>query len=89
MTSRGGGATLDDAARARLAGFADVLISGSPGWPSASGAQVHGEWMDRTFAARPENFERAFFISLKSAKINFLPLKGQNCFFSFLLKTKC
>ena len=45
---------LDDADRRRLARFADVLISGSPGWPSASEAEVHGSWMDRTFAARPD-----------------------------------
>ena len=45
---------LDAADRRRLAGFADVLISGSPGWPSASEAEVHGSWMDRTFAARPD-----------------------------------
>lgn len=49
-----GKALLIDADRARLARLADLLISGSPGWPSASAADVHGTWMDRTFAARPD-----------------------------------
>ncbi|HEX4764661.1 MAG TPA: hypothetical protein VH414_00105 [Lichenihabitans sp.] len=40
--------------RSRLAQFADVLISGSPGWPSASQADVHGKWMDITLSARPD-----------------------------------
>jgi hypothetical protein len=40
--------------RNRLAQFADVLISGSPGWPCASQADVHGKWMDITLAARPD-----------------------------------
>jgi hypothetical protein len=45
---------LDDALRARLAEFADVLIAGGAGLPSASAADVQGKWIDRTFAARPD-----------------------------------
>ena len=45
---------LDEASRARLAEFADLLIAGGAGMPSASGAQVHSQWIDRVFAARPD-----------------------------------
>lgn len=45
---------LDQAARARLAQFANALIAGSPGWPSASEAEVHDVWIDRSLAARPD-----------------------------------
>ncbi len=45
---------LTDQQRTRLAGFADHLIAGGAGLPSASGADVHGAWIDRTFAARPD-----------------------------------
>ncbi len=45
---------LSDYQRARLAGFADHLIAGGAGMPSASQAEVHGAWIDRTFAARPD-----------------------------------
>jgi hypothetical protein len=44
----------DNAQRTRLAQFANALISGSPGWPSASEADVHGKWIDITLAARPD-----------------------------------
>lgn len=40
--------------RARLAVFADALIGGGVGMPSASGAEVHSRWIDRVFAARPD-----------------------------------
>lgn len=43
-----------DASRNRLAEFADRLISGGAGLPSASGADVHGKWIDRALAARPD-----------------------------------
>jgi hypothetical protein len=45
---------LDEASRARLALFADLLIAGGAGMPSASEAQVHTQWIDRVFAARPD-----------------------------------
>jgi hypothetical protein len=48
---------LDDALRARLAEFADVLIAGGAGLPSASEAGVQGKWIDRTLAARPDLVE--------------------------------
>lgn len=54
MTGPAQAGQLDDDARTRLAHFADMLISGSPGWPSASDVDVHGRWMDRTLAARPD-----------------------------------
>jgi hypothetical protein len=40
--------------RERLAVLADQLISGGDGLPSASGADVHGVWIDRVLAARPD-----------------------------------
>jgi hypothetical protein len=46
--------TLDDAQRATLATFADALIPGGAGLPSASEADVHGKWIDRTLRARPD-----------------------------------
>ncbi len=49
--------TMPELDHSRLAQFADVLISGSPGWPSASQADVHGKWMDITLAARPDLIE--------------------------------
>jgi hypothetical protein len=45
---------LDDAQRTCLAALADALIPGGSGLPSASAAEVHGQWIDRTLAARPE-----------------------------------
>ena len=46
--------SLDNASRARLALFADALIAGGAGIPSASGADVHTQWIDRVFTARPD-----------------------------------
>ncbi len=43
--------------RTRLAALADVLITGGQGLPSASKADVHRKWIDRTFAARPDLHE--------------------------------
>ena len=40
--------------RARFARFADALISGSSGWPSASAADADGNWIERALAARPD-----------------------------------
>jgi hypothetical protein len=34
--------------------FADVLIPGGAGLPSASQADVHGKWIDRVLNARPD-----------------------------------
>lgn len=45
---------LDDALRTRIGEFADVLIAGGAGLPSASEAGVQGKWIDRTLAARPD-----------------------------------
>jgi hypothetical protein len=45
---------LDDARRRCLAALADALIPGGSGLPSASAAEVPGQWIDRTLAARPE-----------------------------------
>lgn len=46
--------SLDGEQRRRLAAFADALIPGGAGLPSASEAEVHAEWIDRTLAARPD-----------------------------------
>ncbi|MEA2418844.1 MAG: hypothetical protein QOE60_1050 [Thermoleophilaceae bacterium] len=48
---------LDEGLRQRLAEFADVLIAGGAGLPSASEADVQGKWIDRTLAARPDLVE--------------------------------
>lgn len=48
---------LDQASRARLAEFADLLISGGAGMPTGSEAGVQGKWIDRTLAARPDLVE--------------------------------
>ncbi|GII25961.1 hypothetical protein [Planosporangium mesophilum] len=45
---------LGDASRARLATLADVLIPGGSGLPSASDADVAGQWINRTLAANPD-----------------------------------
>ena len=45
---------LNDELRARLGQFADLLITGGAGLPSASAADVQGKWIDRTLAARPD-----------------------------------
>lgn len=47
-------AQLDDERRATLAQYADLLIAGGASLPSASEADVHGRWIDRTLAARPD-----------------------------------
>jgi hypothetical protein len=43
--------------RERLAVLADKLISGGAGLPSASEADVHGVWIDRVLAVRPDLVE--------------------------------
>ena len=45
---------LTEAQRARLALLADALIAGGAGLPSASGAEVPTQWIDRVFAVRPD-----------------------------------
>lgn len=45
---------LDDAQRATLAAFADVLVPAALGMPSASEVDVPGEWADRVLAVRPD-----------------------------------
>jgi hypothetical protein len=40
--------------RRRFASFADALIPGGAGLPSASAADVHGIWVDRMLACRPD-----------------------------------
>lgn len=40
--------------RSRLAKLADCLIAGGAGMPSASQAEVHGAWIERAVAARPD-----------------------------------
>lgn len=45
---------LDAAARATLAALADVLVPAAGEMPSASEADVHGKWVDRVLAARPD-----------------------------------
>lgn len=54
MTSSGTGAKLSGRQRERLANLADWLIAGGAGLPSASEADVHGTWIDRALAARPD-----------------------------------
>ena len=45
---------LDNQQRKTLAAFADVLIPGGHGLPSASEAKVDGRWVDRVLAVRPD-----------------------------------
>jgi hypothetical protein len=45
---------LSAAQRDRLALLADALIAGGAGLPSASGAEVPTQWIDRVFAVRPD-----------------------------------
>lgn len=45
---------LEDSEREALRAFADALIAGGAGLPSASEADVHGKWIDRTLRARPD-----------------------------------
>jgi hypothetical protein len=43
--------------REQLGKLADRLISGGAGLPSATEADVHHDWIDRTLSARPDLFE--------------------------------
>jgi hypothetical protein len=43
--------------RQRVAAFADALIPGGHGLPSASGAKVHAKWIDRSLAVRADPAE--------------------------------
>jgi hypothetical protein len=54
MSTGGGFRPLEDLERTALQAFADALIPGGAGLPSASEADVHGEWIDRTLRARPD-----------------------------------
>ncbi|MGY1644574.1 hypothetical protein ACI782_26035 [Geodermatophilus sp. SYSU D00703] len=45
---------LDEAQRGRLAELADCLIPGGEGLPAASAVDVHGAWIDRVLAVRPD-----------------------------------
>ena len=55
VTLRSAGApALTDGQRERLAALADVLIAGGAGMPSASGAEVHAQWIDRVMAVRTD-----------------------------------
>jgi hypothetical protein len=45
---------LGHASRVRLAALADVLIPGGSGLPSASGADVAGQWINRALGANPD-----------------------------------
>ena len=51
MTAHG---SLSADQRERLAAFADCLIVGGSGLPSASASGLQGVWIDRVFAARPD-----------------------------------
>lgn len=46
--------TTDGGWRQRLAAFADLLIAGGAGLPSASAADLHQSLIDRTFDCRPD-----------------------------------
>jgi hypothetical protein len=46
--------TLDAAQRETLAAFADALVPGGEGLPSASGADLHGKWIDRVLRVRDD-----------------------------------
>ena len=45
---------LSSSERERLAVFADFVVAGGAGLPSASEAAVHEVWIDREFAVRPD-----------------------------------
>ena len=45
---------LNSEQRVRLAALADLLIPSGAGLPSASEANVHGKWVDRVLAVRPD-----------------------------------
>jgi hypothetical protein len=46
--------TFDQNERALFARLADVLIPAGSGQPSASEAEVQGDWLDQVLAARPD-----------------------------------
>jgi len=52
--SGGAARSLGEARRATFAALADVLVPEAEGMPSASQADVHGKWLDRVVAARPD-----------------------------------
>src|ERR1700676_4229866 len=54
MTQKKTEVLLDAAQRERLARLANLLIPGGHGLPSASEAEVHQAWVDRTLAVRPD-----------------------------------
>lgn len=45
---------LDERRRETLAELADVLVPAAEGMPAASEVDVHGKWVDRVLAARPD-----------------------------------
>ena len=47
-------ACLDHDQRSRLAAFGDMLVPAGAGLPSASGARIHEEWVDRVLAIRSD-----------------------------------
>ena len=54
MSASASAVQLDDAQRATLAAFADALIAGGDGLPSASEAKLHEKWIDRVLRVRPD-----------------------------------
>lgn len=54
MTQKKTEVLLDATQRERLARLANLLIPGGHGLPSASEAEVHQAWVDRTLAVRPD-----------------------------------
>jgi hypothetical protein len=58
--------TLDETQRATLAAFADALIPGGDGLPSASAADLHGKWIDRVLRVRPDLAEPVLAVLAKA-----------------------
>jgi hypothetical protein len=54
MSASHASVVLDQPQRAALAAFADVLIAGGDGLPSASEAKLHEKWIDRVLRVRPD-----------------------------------
>jgi len=54
MSMRADARSLEDTEREALRALADALIPGGAGLPSASEADVHRKWIDRTLRARPD-----------------------------------
>lgn len=54
---------LEPEERGRLAEFANVLIPGGAGLPSASDVGVADEWIDRVFDANPDLFTPVRFVA--------------------------